>query len=968
MTGDLKDLSTNRDALLLAEVAAWLHDMGKCNDEMIVLGAWDKPDGFEYDYKTKCSCLVGSYTINLLGESVSLKELIEQGVPGAITYRSKKDLIRYLGRCHAASHIEKEEHLSKEDKKKLENKIKEKDKIIKKELIKADKKRQTANLLGKIGKGDPEKLKNEAISIEEACLKLQAEVDLLRDLLWSKIKQVHQSKNSTFSSNPFGFESKKIDKLTQKLKSLPFNKITNRSLIVSSISASFTSALGDTRRPTNEVTLTDWSGIVAALYKSALAGELLGNKRLDPNDLKWQLLAIRFDSKKVWENASKIPILNARRKWVTDGLDRVKNLLEETYPLGNEVYRDENGSIFVVPAIPDLLKITDSKENKTLEELISKTLGYEGEIVVTPSIDKDPWWGQDPEYLKKRREGKLDEINDKIPPIGQILSENEKPLSPPDTKTVKKWWDRTNGNPEICTISWMRPQGPDKTGLNRKASDYWAEKVTNRAKDWLENRHNKTIWIDEVTDSRGRICLITGKLDISDWLKPEGHIKTLLVKPSDASNVAETKNPSFVRMRRIWGTTKAFWDAVTRDLQESICPVEQRLKITGGFNPENSVDQLTKFSAYEAELGGVRFNIVYTGGSEYIIIENLQRLAEKMGVTVEQLSAHTDDKILIIYDSEGKNRQMPLGHLSVSRVESEPTSYIPAIPILSEPIIFMAIVPADKALEVANYIKEKYEKEMGKVRNRLPLTLGMVFAKSHTPLAALMDAGRRMLPESHEEEDWILYTDVHDCGTECILNFTNKQTWHIPVMMGDGVTEDVWYPYFYVNGVPTGRPNAFKGPNGWLIHVKELKKDDTVKISPSRFDFEFLDSASRRFEISYDQESGKRRDFWKSERPYLLEELEQFQRLWEILSENLARTQTKNVVGLIETKREEWLSEGDIDPFKRFVHDVLHNANWMGGLPPEMEELEDAAVSGKLRDIVELYIDIIKDRDKSGGV
>jgi len=360
----------------------------------------------------------------------------------------------------------------------------------------------------------------------------------------------------------------------------------------------------------------------------------------------------------------------------------------------------------------------------------------------------------------------------------------------------------------------------------------------------------------------------------------------------------------------------------------------------------------------------VRFSIFYAGDDEYIIIDNLQRLAEKMDVAVERLKAHIAGKTKI-YDSEGKNREKPIGHLEAPQLEPEATSYLPAIPILSEPSIFMAIVPAKSALNVANHIKEKYEKEMGKVRNRLPLTLGLVFARSHTPLAALMDAGRRMLQQSHEEEDWTLHTDADDCGAECILNFTNRQKWHIPVKMGDGTTDDIWYPYFYVNGVPTGRSTAFKGSNGWLVHVKELKENDTVKICPSRFDFEFLDSASRRFEISYDQETGKRRDPLKSERPYLLEELGHFQSLWEILSEKLARTQIKNMIGLIETKREEWSPEKDDgDIFRRFIYNVLHNANWKDGIPSEIGELEDAAVSGKLKDIVELYMDIIKDRDE----
>ena len=881
MTGDLKDLADNRDALLLAEVAAWLHDYRKCSDEQVAVVSHDNPNhlqGLSRDYINQL--ISNPPMIHLFGSSICINDLIKNSsMRLTVTDQSYDWLVRVMKRCHKAAHIEKEE----------------------------------ADHTGK------------------------------------------QYANDTRLANPFGFEGTPLVNLTNSLKSLPYSKLGIRKLFLKEVCLTFTSAPGETRRPENEVTLWDWSGIVAALYKSALAGELLENKTPDPNDLRWRLLAIRFDSEQIWGTASKIPILLERKKWVTDGLDHVKELLEETYPLGNEVYRDENGSIFVVPDIQDLLKMRDSKKNKTLEEMISEALGYEGEIVVTPAIEK-AWCAQNPS-------GRPDPTKDEIPPIGQILS--EKPHSPPDAIALKQWWDAAHGNPEVCTISWLRPQGPTKKGFNRKASDHWTEKVTGRAEEWLRNRHDTTIWMDEATDPNGRICLITGKLDISDWLKPDGHIKTLLVKRPDASNKAEPKTPSFARIRRVWTTTKTFWDDVTRDLHESICPATHRLKITGN----NSGKPLSKFSAYEAELDGVRFSIFYAGDDEYIIIDNLQRLAEKMDVTVERLKAHiagkTKTKTLHIYDSDGKNREKPIGHLEAPQLEPEATSYTPAIPILSEPSIFMAIVPAKSALNVANHIKEKYEKEMGKVRNRLPLTLGLVFARSHTPLAALMDAGRRMLQQSHEEEDWTLHTDADDCGAECILNFTNRQKWHIPVKMGDGTTDDIWYPYFYVNGVPTGRSTAFKGSNGWLVHVKELKENDTVKICPSRFDFEFLDSASRRFEISYDQETEKRRDTLKSERPYLLEELGHFQSLWEILSEKLARTQIKNMIGLIETKREEWSPEKDDgDIFRRFIYNVLHNANWKDGIPSEIGELEDAAVSGKLKDIVELYMDIIKDRDE----
>src|SRR5690606_30470984 len=87
-------------------------------------------------------------------------------------------------------------------------------------------------------------------------------------------EEFKQYKDYTMISNPFGFE-KRIEELASKLTSIPYDKINDRSFFIKSVAESFNYALGETKRPTNEVTLTDWSGIVAALYKSALAGALL---------------------------------------------------------------------------------------------------------------------------------------------------------------------------------------------------------------------------------------------------------------------------------------------------------------------------------------------------------------------------------------------------------------------------------------------------------------------------------------------------------------------------------------------------------------------------------------------------------------------------------------------------------------------------------------------------------------------
>lgn len=912
MNPDLKVLADNKDALLLAEIGGWLHDMGKCSDEMIILTAQDKPNGFQYDYKTNYSSLIGNHTIDILGERVPLKDLIEHGEPRAIGKLGKSWLIRYLGRCHAAAHIEKE------------------------------------------GQG-----------------------------------VARQTVNDTRLSDPFGFESPPLANLTTKLNNLPYEKITkDRLFFLKSLKEAFKNAPGDTERPINEVDLWDWSSIVAALYKSALAGALLGNKP-EPNKLKWRLLALRMNSEQVWGNASKVPVLLERKEWLKKGLDYVKKLLEEDYPVGNEVYRDENGSIFVVPDIPELLKIRDSRDNKNLEELISERLGYEGEIVVIPDFNEENWWGQDPEHLKKRREKRYRDIKDEIPPIGKILS--KEPYSPADAKAVQEWWNSTKQNHEICTISWLRPQGPTEEGFNRKSSDYWAKKVTGRAKDLIEkDKLKNTIWIDEATDINGRICLIAGKIDLREWLKPDGYINTLLVKPPEKGVDPVTKIPSFARIYRIWETSKTFWEEIENKFSDvnSVGTIPLRMRLIADYKQKtDGKKRPTINSAHQVELDGIRFSVFCAKENEFFIIENILRLARLMGAEKEHIkdykSASTyigkyisSKKTLKIFAEEKSLNVRQIGELSVDKVETDYTSFVPAIPILTEPSTFIAVVPANKALNIANAIKNKYEEEMNKVRNRLPLTVGLVFARSHTPISSIMDAGRRMLSIAENNTTWEIIKEPNKTDGKIELTLNKKEQcikMKVDTLMGDK-TPDVWYPYWQVESdadgkSPLNRKRQFIGHDKNIyVHVCDLQTGDKVKFTLSRFDFEFLDSAARRFEISY--KDGKRRhceDDWKITRPYYLEDLSDFEEIWCILKKNLKRTQIKNMLGLIETKREKWQEEADNKTFEAFVHNVVHNANWIKGKTEKINEIEKAAVSGRLNDIVELYMDILKDKEEYNG-
>lgn len=139
-------------------------------------------------------------------------------------------------------------------------------------------------------------------------------------------------------------------------------------------------------------------------------------------------------------------------------------------------------------------------------------------------------------------------------------------------------------------------------------------------------------------------------------------------------------------------------------------------------------------------------------------------------------------------------------------------------------------------------------------------------------------------------------------------------------------------------------------------------------IRPSRFDFEFLDTTARRFEIVYDA-NGRRP---RRTRPFYLEDLERLETLWTYMA-RLTKTQRHQVVRTIEATREAWYGQdrehesAKDEVFEQFVADTLAGATW----PPKQswdsigedwqKRLIQAGVRGELADLAELHMEILKE-------
>jgi len=939
MSYDLNTLATARDNLLLAEVAAWVHDWQKCIDRKVASDWKNNPNVNKVKIRnwqqrgttlkpSDFANVLEKLVPNLCGSGNNIKEIAELGRQPSQARSSSNHLIRVLGQSHDVSHVEKEP-------------------------------------------GD------------------------------------HESKATDWIASPFGWEPIQPDNLLKRLLGKPktllknFSAIARKKILVS-LQSVFAEAWGDTRRPINEVTLWDWSSIVAALYKAELARCVLTTQQRSPSDVAWRLLSIRVDGLQYLLSVSRIPDLLARRELLSDAWNRVQTLIEETYPLGLEVYRDENGPVFVVPDVENLLDEAqgDAKSLKALiqEEFAAGTvkndrsLAMQRERVPDLYLDDRPWKGQP--------------APQELPPIANHLKRDIRETT--DPQWLETLWQNQNAKacPEVCTVCGLRPQGYSSQARERKVCDVCEQRRADRAQQWVHTLccgDQSTIWIDELTDSHGRYALIVGAFDLSGWLAGD-LVRTLVVRQPDNKNRTAdkvSKNPSFARLRRVWETTRTFWQQVAPTepgkLSDSVIgrvvgSAEPRLEIQGRLNSQ----ALTPYHTYELVLhGGIRLSVLWDGKC-FITCDNLDYLNSLMRLKkIQDILKQGKTFLIEASDDTGKRRQLGNITLSQDAVPIANGSFVPALPLLAEPRVFMALVPADKALEIIRQIKTKYEREMGKVRNRLPLHLGVVFAPRPTPLRAVLDAGRAMLERQTVAGVW----EVLCCARKMVSQGDSlpprfqpdqagqfaewyevtlqrddqRLTWHIPALMGDGQTEDLWYPYVFLDDPtePTTRKryfksrNPWKGCDGWLVHADELQVGDRVWFTPATFDFEFLDTTTRRFEIHYDT-NGRRTN--RRTRPFYIDDLERFDRLWEVFL-CLSTTQRHQVVRTIEVTREEWFARDRngtsvTDPvFKQFVHDTLAGAGWdWKALPQHIrDQFVAAGVRGELADLLELRMEILKE-------
>ncbi len=762
----------------------------------------------------------------------------------------------------------------------------------------------------------------------------------------------------------------------------------------------FLNALGETRRAANDVTLWDHSFSVATLYKAALARVILTGEPIKPQEIQWRLLYVTFNGLGFISKAHHIGDVLGRQEVLKQAMDTVRDLIEVEVPLGNEVYRDENGTAFVLPELPDEVdqqalteflctggKVNVDNQERDIAGIETRFLEKtEGELVPSCRFWENVVPSELTRDVDKVRKWKLQQLGELIrqaPPWPCITTEA--------VGKVEDAWRNPPADAELCPICRLRP----KTDPAR-ACRTCEKRSRGRAWKW-QSEPWTTIWIDEVADVNGRAALVAGSFDLADWLNGD-LVRTLFTVADGDTQQFEPKHPSPARLRRVWTTTRDFWQS----LADAEIAEDRRtgrrwaFKVRGLRLEPGKYLQWGNYDAHLLDRPTFKFSLFCDDNGRLLLIENPVYLAGQLGCAPEEVPRElARHEIQLFEASERLERGDKVATLWLVPDKAEPTHYAPLIPILITPRRFLTIVPAREAFALLERIRDKYEAEMGRVRDRLPVTLGVVFFDRHTPLVVVIEAGRRMLTMSTKPEVWrIVHAHAHDWygrltdvrrltdvqdktvvqgePVQVCLQLQSDDNEVIDVCLGtargDG-KPDFFYPYWRLaaDHLPAGRTYIVPQREGqpWpLVHAADLREGDKVHFTPSRFDFEYLDVAGRRYEVAY-KDNGRRRG--RPSRPYLLEDLRCFKQVWDLLAgaRMLSTAQIEALSAAIETRREEGWQTADPVSFEQFVRDTLANAGdgwWRKLAPGEQRLLENWAIRGRLADVVEWFMSLMKEK------
>jgi len=638
-----------------------------------------------------------------------------------------------------------------------------------------------------------------------------------------------------------------------------------RDQLLSAVRPLWQQALGETRRPTNDVTLWHHAFSTASFFKAALAeGVLRGSfSSWQESDglfaypdgvgqVRFRLLGIRWS----WSELTRgllSPVafvsLSGRRR---EAVAALRTLIERDWAVGNILYEDDDGVLILAPGFYE----ADSEESEArfrscyLEPLLSAI-----DTALRPLGTGVPYWicwSAPNWYLTDYAEALQPAQAD---PTRRLLRQV-------DETAFRKLWQSAakHGRQQICPQCGLRPAASVEFALTESSvrTQRLCAECTELA-DGDAKRERKQQWIatlglapatfnlESLANAAGssRIALFSVRIDPQAVLSGNALI-TQLARPFallDWRSVKGAQNRSpFASANEAGDRLEALWKKVQTGATDTLSEQERQWAQTLIGDP-NWLKKEKKDGRGDPR-----------SVAETFFLRETQTLPESWG-----LYRHTGDRLLLFgmrkHPSPARLQRLwddlrDAWKLLLTELAGVCENRLIPLSFAASGVVFA--VAATDADAVTRTTQTFLAQTFAKVRGSFAAHLSVVVTRPRFPLYLALDALTRLekrIPDVPRQTWQLIRRNLHE--RQIILDWDTPQgevRWAIDLATSDPDTDDHWHTYFIVTE-RDGR--TLHGPER-LVHATELKPKDRVLVQPETFDFIVLEGSARRHEILYE--------------------------------------------------------------------------------------------------------------------
>lgn len=388
--------------------------------------------------------------------------------------------------------------------------------------------------------------------------------------------------------------------------------------------------------------------------------------------------------------------------------------------------------------------------------------------------------------------------------------------------------------------------------------------------------------------------LVKKNLSEGSFLEVERKINWEKLNDSDIDYISNLlvqymlrKNPSPARLKRTWDSTKIFFEEMQSKMMNLLdIPEERRKRLFW----ENS--NLPDGEYYDGDIDFWVKEKKDKKGKNVYLITSIEKIENKKEFNLKSYDPAIKNSATLKLDNKSDNKKH----------NKKEEFYLPYFPIIDPtPISWQFAIPADRVPFLLENIEKEYFNNFRWVYGKLPLHVGIIVQNYKKPLYVAIKASRKI---RRDNIDWKNLRIIENCSSikqrqqkafNCANLFETTEGCKdyyslLEKVKGKGAYD--FYLYFDINNqIPLGYVDGSNGSDSFYIY-------------PNTFDFEFLETNTRRNDIYYD-DKGKRVIKEKLNRPYDLEDFKYF-KLYKNFFDKKESGKPQKLVSLIYSKLKDW--------------------------------------------------------------